>query len=134
MGISPKQPKDQLISAVLTCPYVAAGMEEKIEVGFTIQWSDPPVEDEKDAFIVRLTYRDLGRRRHSVDIHLVVPRKANYSFGGAKQLAPKLFMTARNTTIIEQSFWRSLWRRLNRRRIWRRMSTADKPKRQESKA
>jgi hypothetical protein len=52
LEISPRQSNDEITSAILACPYIAAGMEEAIDVGFLVKWSDEPVA-EQDAFVVR---------------------------------------------------------------------------------
>lgn len=126
MEISPKQSEGELTSAVLSCPYVAAGTEEVIDVGFLINWSNGRTEEDKDSFIVRLLYSDLGRRRHWVDIHLVVAKKPNYGFHGAKQLAPKLFMAGRSTTVIEKDISAGIRGWFHRLRSWWRDVTVDR--------
>jgi hypothetical protein len=118
--------KDAIPTGVLACPYVAHGAEEAIEIGFHVDWSDKPFEEKKKGFIVRLHYSDLGRRQHSVDIHLVLARKLNYQFAGGKQLVPRLFMTERRTTVTEEGIYTRIQGPLNKLRAWWREITVDR--------
>jgi hypothetical protein len=105
MSVDTNDAKREFQSAIMICPYVASGTEEPIEIGFITQWRELPPEEIKEFVDVRLFYTDLGRHRHSVRMHLVVAKSANYNFSGAKRLAERLFMTRRETTVIEKTIW-----------------------------
>jgi hypothetical protein len=119
MCVDAWEPKRELYGALMISPYVAAGSEETVEIAFTIPWNELPSESAAET-VAHLLYADLGERRHSVKMHLAVPKTANHVFHGAKRLAPRLFMTRREATVIEHSNWRALRRMLNWRRIWQK--------------
>jgi hypothetical protein len=107
------------------CTYVAVGTEEAIKIGFQVNWrGEPP--DATRSFIVRLDYSDLGRRKHSVDIHLVIARSPNYVFGGGKQIMPTLFMTARKPNVKEVGMYAQFKEGFRKLRAWWQYNTVDR--------
>lgn len=118
--VDPTEPDPEILGGMLICPYLAPGADEPTLAAFAVKVGDRPDERLRRPIIIQLVYTDLGGRRHSVRLHLVVAMKPGSTFQGTKELATGLFMITREPTIIEREpagpVRRWAYRLLSRRR------------------